>query len=291
MARALTAPPGALAARRWSRAAGSALVFLGLLALALVVVGIPVGWTLSTALKQRHEVIAWPPVYWPPEPQWQNFAEAIRRADLLRFGINSLFIALVTILGRVLSCSIVAFSFARLRFPGRNLLFMLLLSTLMIPHQITLIPQFVLFQTLGWVGTYLPLLVPAFFGSPFFIFLMRQYVMTIPRDLDEAARIDGASTWVVFARIVMPLCMPPLAVVAVLSFLHSWNEFLMPLIYISKYDDYTIQLGLSFLRGRFNVEWNLIMAGSILGLIPCLLIFFLAQRHLIGGIASVGLKG
>jgi ABC-type glycerol-3-phosphate transport system permease component len=291
MARTLTAPRGWLAARRWSRAAGTALAFLGLLVLALVVIGIPVGWTLSTALKQRFEVIAWPPVYWPADPQWGNFGEAIRRADLLRFSINSTFIALLTIVGRLISCSLVAFSFARLRFPGRSLMFMLLLSTLMIPHQITLIPQFVLFQKLGWVGTYLPLIVPAFFGSPFFIFLMRQYVMTIPRDLDEAARIDGCSTWGVFARIVMPLCVPPLAVIAVLSFLSSWNEFLMPLIYISRYDDYTIQLGLSFLRGRFNVEWNLIMAGSILGVIPCIAIFFVAQKHLIGGIASVGLKG
>jgi multiple sugar transport system permease protein len=191
----------------------------------------------------------------------------------------------------VLSCSVVAFSFARLRFPGRDVLFMLLLSTLMIPNQVTLIPQFVLFQTLGWVGTYLPLIVPDFFGSAFFIFLMRQYVRTIPRDLDEAARIDGASTWGVFARIVMPLCIPPLTVIAVLSFLSSWNEFLMPLIYISKYEDYTIQLGLSFLRGRFNVEWNLIMAGSILGVVPCVVMFFFAQKHLIGGIANVGLKG
>jgi ABC-type glycerol-3-phosphate transport system permease component len=287
----MAAASGGLIAPRWSRRLPAVVAFLALLVLAVVVVGIPVGWTLSTALKQRHEVIAWPPVYWPAEPQWQNFGEAIRRADLLRFGINSTFLALFTILGRVLSCSIVAFSFARLRFPGRNLLFMLLLSTLMIPNQVTLIPQFVLFQTLGWVGTYLPLIVPDFFGSAFFIFLMRQYVLTIPRDLDEAARIDGASTWVVFARIVMPLCVPPITVIAVLSFLSSWNEFLMPLIYISRYDDYTIQLGLSFLKGRFNVEWNLIMAGSILGVVPCVAMFFLAQKHLIGGIASVGLKG
>jgi multiple sugar transport system permease protein len=277
--------------RRLSRHADKIVAFVALLVLALVTVGIPVGWTLSTALKVRTEVIAWPPVYWPANPQWGNFATVIERADLIRFGINSTFIALLTIVGRVLSCSVVAYSFARLRFPGKGVLFMLMLSTLMIPHQITLIPQFVLFQALGWVGTYLPLIVPAFFGSPFFIFLMRQYVMTIPRELDEAARIDGCSTWGVFARIVMPLCVPPVAVIAVLSFLHSWNEFLMPLIYISKYDDYTIQLGLSFLRGRFNVEWNLIMAGSILGVIPCVVIYFFAQKHLIGGIANVGLKG
>jgi multiple sugar transport system permease protein len=291
MARAIAARQGLLASRRFTGGVQAATVFLLLLVLAAVFIGIPVGWTLSTALKERHQVIAWPPVYWPAEPRWQNFSEVIVRADLLRFSINSTFIALISVVGRVLSCSIVAFSFARLRFPGRSLLFMLLLSTLMIPHQITLIPQFALFQTLGWVGTYLPLLVPTFFGSPFYIFLMRQYVMTIPRDLDEAARIDGASTWTVFLRIVMPLCVPPLTVIAVLTFLHSWNEFLNPLIYLSRYEDYTIQLGLNFLKGRFNIEWNLIMAGSIIGVIPCVVIFFVAQKYLIGGIASVGLKG
>jgi ABC-type glycerol-3-phosphate transport system permease component len=291
VARAIAARRGLLASQALARRAQAVAVFLTLLVLALVVIGIPVGWTISTALKERHQVIAWPPVYWPAEPRWQNFSEVVVRADLLRFSVNSTFIALITIVGRVLSCSVVAFSFARLRFPGRNLLFMLLLSTLMIPHQITLIPQFALFQALGWVGTYLPLLVPTFFGSAFYIFLMRQYVMTIPRDLDEAARIDGASTWVVFLRIVMPLCVPPLTVIAVLSFLHSWNEFLNPLIYLSRYEDYTIQLGLNFLKGRFNIEWNLIMAGSIIGVIPCVVIFFVAQKYLIGGIASVGLKG
>jgi ABC-type glycerol-3-phosphate transport system permease component len=291
VARAISIGSGVLTSRRWSTRAQKAAVFLTLLVLAAIVIGIPGGWTLSTALKERHQVIAWPPVYWPAEPRWQNFQEVMVRADLLRFSINSTFIALITIVGRVLSCSIVAFSFARLRFPGRDTLFMLLLSTLMIPHQITLIPQFALFQALGWVGTYLPLLVPSFFGSAFYIFLMRQYVMTIPIDLDEAARIDGASTWTVFLRIVMPLCIPPLAVIAVLTFLHSWNEFLNPLIYLSRYEDYTIQLGLNFLKGRFNIEWNLIMAGSIIGVLPCLVIFFLAQRYLIGGIASVGLKG
>lgn len=286
-----SARPSLLESRRWSRGAQTAAVFLTLLFLAVVVIGIPAGWTLSTALKERHEVISWPPVYWPAEPRWENFAEVIVRADLVRFSINSLFIALITIVARLLSCSIVAFSFARMRFPGRRTLFLLLLSTLMIPNQITLIPQFVIFQLLGWVGTYLPLLVPTFFGSPFFIFLLRQYIMTIPRDLDEAARIDGASTWDVFARIVMPLCIPPLTVLTVLTFLSSWNEFLMPLVYLRRYEDYTIQLGLSFLRGRFNVEWNLIMAGSILGVIPCVLLFFVAQKYLIGGIANVGIKG
>lgn len=197
----------------------------------------------------------------------------------------------MNIIGRVLSCSLVAFAFARIRFPGRDFLFMLLLSTMMIPHQVTLIPTFALFQKLGWVGTYMPLIVPAFFGDAFFIFLMRQYIMTLPRDLDEAARIDGASTWDIFARIIMPLCIPPMVLITVLTFLWKWNDFLNPLIYISNYDDYTIQLGLNMLKGRFNIQWGMIMAGSLLAMSPCVIIYFLTQKYLIGGIANVGIKG
>jgi ABC-type glycerol-3-phosphate transport system permease component len=254
-------------------------------------VGVPIGWMVLTALKERNQIFAWPPVYWPDPIRWQNFSDVLTQIPFLRYAGNSLFIALFNILGRLLSCTLVAYSFARLRFPGRNLLFMVLLSTLMIPGQVTLLPQFVLFNWLGWVGSYLPLIVPSFFGNAFFIFLMRQYIMTIPRDLDEAARIDGASTWGVFGRIILPLCVPPMTVLAVLTFLWTWNEFLDPLIYISDYDAYTIQLGLNMLKGRYNIQWNLIMAGSLLGVTPPLLLYALAQKHLIGGIASVGIKG
>lgn len=264
---------------------------MALILLAVIMIVIPIGWMVLTALKERQQIFAWPPVYWPDPIRWQNFSDVLQQIPFVRFAANSLLIALLNIVGRVLSCTIVAYSFARLRFPGRNLLFMLLLSTLMIPGQVTLLPQFVLFDRLGWVGTYLPLIVPSFFGNAFFIFLMRQYVMTIPRDLDEAARMDGATTWGVFRRIILPLCLPPITVIAVLTFLWTWNEFLDPLIYISDYDAYTIQLGLNMLKGRYNIEWNLIMAGSLLGVVPPLLLYFVAQKQLIGGIANVGIKG
>jgi multiple sugar transport system permease protein len=156
---------------------------------------------------------------------------------------------------------------------------------------VTLIPQFLLYSWLGWNGTYLPLIVPAFFGDAFFIFLMRQYIMTLPIQLDEAARIDGASTWHVFRRIILPLCVPPMIVITVLTYLWTWNEFLMPLIYISRYDDYTIQLGLDMLKGRYNIQWNLIMAGSIIGMLPPAIVFFFTQKYVIGGIANIGIKG
>ncbi len=275
----------------WSRRFTTVLVFLTLTALALLMIGVPIGWMALTAFKERSQIFAWPPVYWPDPVRWQNFSDVLTQIPLARFALNSLFIAVMNIVGNLFSCTLVAFAFARLRFPGRNTLFLLLLATLMIPGQIMLLPRFVVFQTLGWVGSYLPLIVPSFFGNAFFIFLMRQYIMTIPRDLDEAARIDGASTWDVFSKIILPLCVPPMMVTAVLTFLWNWNEFLDPLIYISDYDAYTVQLGLNMLKGRYNIQWNLIMAGSLLGVIPPAVLYFFAQKYLIGGIASVGLKG
>ncbi|MBI5303830.1 MAG: carbohydrate ABC transporter permease [Chloroflexi bacterium] len=274
-----------------ARRANSILVFLTLLFLAVVVIGIPVGWVFLTALKDAKQIFAWPPNIFPDPIRWDNYTGVIESLPFLRFAANTLFIAVMNIIGRVLSCSLVAFTFARLRFPGRDFLFMLLLSTMMIPHQVTLIPTFALFQKLGWVGTYLPLIVPSFFGDAFFIFLMRQYIMTLPRDLDEAARIDGATTWDIFARIIMPLCIPPMVLITVLTFLWKWNDFLNPLIYISNYDDYTIQLGLNMLKGRFNIQWGMIMAGSLLAMSPCVIIYFLTQKYLIGGLANVGIKG
>ncbi|MCE7985542.1 MAG: carbohydrate ABC transporter permease [Caldilinea sp. CFX5] len=287
----LTVKTPLLASRTWSRRLNHLLVFLALVVLAILMIIIPIGWMVITALKEPQQIFAWPPVYWPDPIRWQNFTDVLTQIPFVRYAGNSFLIAFMNIIGRLLSCTLVAYSFARLRFPGRNLLFMLLLSTLMIPGQVTLLPQFVLFNWLGWVGSYLPLIVPSFFGNAFFIFLMRQYILTIPRDLDEAARIDGASTWGVFRRIILPLCVPPMMVIAVLTFLWTWNEFLDPLIYISDYDAYTIQLGLNMLKGRYNIQWNLIMAGSLIGVLPPLLLYFVAQKHLIGGIASVGIKG
>ncbi|MBX7214425.1 MAG: carbohydrate ABC transporter permease [Thermoflexales bacterium] len=270
------------------------VVFLILTTLAIIVVGIPMGWMLTTALKPRNQIFAWPPVLWPDPPRIENFSETLAAVPLLRFAGNTLIICALNIVGRILSCSVVAFAFARLRFPGRNLMFGVLLSTLMIPQQMILIPQFALFKTAGLVDVlsgYLPLVLPSFFGNAFFVFLMRQYIMTIPRELDEAARIDGASTWGVFRRIILPLCKPPLVVITVLTFLWTWNEFMHPLIYITQFDSYTLQLGLNMLKGRFNIQWNLIMAGSLMAVVPCVIVYFLTQRHIIGGIANVGIKG
>ena len=279
---------------KWSTRLNTFVVMSVLIALAIVVVGIPMGWMATTALKERTQIFAWPPVVFPNPIRLENFTETFEAIPFARFALNTLVLCGLTIIGRVFSCSIVAYTFARLRFPGRNIMFILLLSTLMIPSQMILIPQFALFKTAGLVDVfngYLPLVLPSFFGNAFFIFLMRQYIMTIPRELDEAARIDGASTWDVLLRIIMPLCKPPVVVITVLTFLWTWNEFMHPLIYITQYDSYTVQLGLNMLKGRFNIQWNLIMAGSLMAVVPCVTLYFFTQRYIVGGIASVGLKG
>ncbi len=252
---------------------------------------LPFFWMISTSLKAKFQVFLYPPEWLPATPMWSNYPEALTRVPFGLFAANTLFLTAVNIIGSVLSCSVVGYAFARLRFPGKKTLFAVLIATLMVPEQVTFIPLFVIFRQLGWLNTYLPLTVPAFFGNAFLIFLFRQYVMTIPRDLDEAARIDGCGTWGVFYRVLLPLLRPPMMLIVVFTFLWTWNDYLKPLIYLTDYNRLTIQIGLAFFRGQFSVEWHLLMAATLVTMLPCLAIYFAAQRHLIGGIASVGLKG
>ncbi len=252
---------------------------------------IPLFWMISTALKARWEVFAWPPQWIPAPAHWENFRTVFQRVPLWRYAGNTVFLVIGNVIGQVFAVPLAAYSFARLRFPGRNTLFFLMIATMMIPYQVTMIPLFTIFQRLGLTNTYVPLILPAFFGGPFFIFLMRQYIRTLPRDLDDAARIDGAGTWAILYRIILPLCRPPLTIVLVYTFWYTWNDFLQPLIYLNDVGKFTIQLGLAMFRGRFDVEWNLLMAATLLAVLPLLVVYFFAQRHLIGGIASVGLKG
>jgi len=265
-------------------------VYAALLGLSIVFM-IPLFWMLSTALKSRFEVFAYPPEIVPDPIQWNNFREIFTRVPLARYIGNTLLLVVANIAGQLFAVPLVAYSFARLRFPGRETIFFIVIATMMVPSQVTLIPLYTLYRSLGMVDTYWPLILPAFFGNPFFIFLMRQYIKTIPRDLDDAARIDGAGTWGILYRIIMPLCVPPLTIVMVYQFLWTWNDFLEPLIYIGDTSMYTLQLGLSMFRGLYTVEWHLLMAAALVSVLPQLIVYFLVQRKLIGGIASVGLKG
>ena len=270
---------------------GYVLVYALLTAIALVFM-IPLLWMFSTSLKTRGEVFAWPPTWLPNTPHWENYSNAFSKYPLGRFMLNSAFLVAMNIIGHLVSVPIIAYGFARLRFPGKSIAFVLMLSTLMIPTQIKLIPMYSMYSRLGMINTYWPLTLPSFFGDAFFIFLLIQYMRTIPKDLDEAARIDGAGTWTILYRVLLPLCIPPLTVMTVFTFLWTWNEFLQPIIYLNNFDSYPISVGLAFFRGgRYGVEWNLLMAATLVSLAPILILYFFAQKHLIGGIATVGLKG
>jgi multiple sugar transport system permease protein len=262
-----------------------------------VLVMMPFFWMLSTSLKLEWEAFQIPPAWLPEEPLWQNYYDAVfKYFNFLQYGLNTLTITLSVLVGRVLSASLVAFGFARVRFVGRNVLFMLVLSTLMVPHQVTIIPLYILFKQLGWLNTFLPLIVPAWFGgSAFSIFLLRQFIMTVNPELDDAARIDGCGWLGIYARIVMPLIRPALAAVAIFSFLATWNDFFNPLIFLRSSDLYTLAIGLHFYTNSASAATRPVithvMAGATLIMIPPLLLFFFAQRFFIQGVVFSGVKG
>lgn len=267
-------------------------VCLLLVSLGAIIELFPLAWMISTALKDQYAVMAIPPEWIPDPIHWENFREALTFMPFGRYFLNTAIITSLGMIGDMASAAIIAFAFARLRAPGRGLLFGLVLSTLMLPWQVTLIPTYVLFAKLHWVDTYMPLIVPTYFGAAFYIFLLRQYYMTIPLELDEAARIDGASWLRVFWQIILPLSAAPLTTVAVFSFVTQWNEFVRPIIYISSYDKYTLSMALQGFTGMYGTtRWDLLMAASLAALLPCILLFFFAQRYFIQGIVVSGVKG
>jgi multiple sugar transport system permease protein len=255
---------------------------------------LPVSWMLTAALKpDLQPVYTVDPEWFPTEFwHWSNFARVVtEELPFLRYTINTSLIVAGNVLGILLSCSLVAFAFARLRFRGSRALFYIVIVTMLIPWQALMVPQFLMFFKIGWYGTYLPLIVPSFGGSAFFIFLIRQYMRTIPRDLDDAARVDGLNTWQIYRRIILPLSTPVLSVCAVFTFLWNWNNLLGPLIYLDSEDKFTVAIGLANLVTRSGTPWNLTMAANMLSMIPPVIVYFFVQKTLIGGIASVGLKG
>jgi ABC-type glycerol-3-phosphate transport system permease component len=282
--------PGTRLTSRQAEWIEKGLWYATLLAVAAVLI-LPLYWMLATALKTPQSTFAIPPEWVPSTLEWQNFVRVFEEVPFGRFLLNTLLLVVLNIVGELFAVTLVAYGFARLRFPGRSFLFLLMLSTLMIPYHVTLVPRFILFSELGWINTYLPLFVPAFTGSSFLIFLVRQYMMSIPFELDEAAYIDGASRFGVFWRIILPLSRPALVLVVVFTFVGVWNDFLQPLIYLNSPEMFTVSLGLSFFQGTRETNWNLLMAGSLMATLPPLLLFFFAQRQLIGGISIEGLKG
>ncbi|MBN1402096.1 MAG: carbohydrate ABC transporter permease [Anaerolineae bacterium] len=251
----------------------------------------PFAWMLTTSLKPSTQLYKWPPIWIPKPFTWSNYTEAWSQLPFAVFYKNTIVIAALNILGTLISCSLAAFGFARMRFRGREFLFLLVLSTMMLPQQVTMIPLYIIFARLKWIDTHLPLVVPSWFGSAFNIFLLRQFFMTIPHDLDEAALIDGASRFEIYWRIILPLSKMALGVVAIFAFIWNWNNFMQPLIYLSSQEKFTIQLGLRQFQSNIYMDMGAIMAMSVVALIPQLVAFFFAQKHFVQGVVMTGIKG
>ena len=292
------APPAQIpqrsVSRYWVGRITHKVAMYGILLVLTAVILLPVSWALTAALKPDLEPVFTPTPEWFPSEfwEWGNFRRVLTEVmPFLRYMINTMIIVIASILGVLISCSIVGFAFARLRFRGSKVLFYILIVTMLIPWQALMVPQFLLFVKIGWYGTFLPLIVPSFTGVAFFVFLIRQYMRTIPRDLDDAARVDGLNTWQIFWRIILPLSTPVLTVCAVFTFLWRWNDLLGPLIYLDDDSKFTVALGLANLVTLADTPWNLTMAANLVTVIPTVIVYFFVQKKLIGGIASVGLKG
>lgn len=262
-----------------------------LLLVGAIVFMIPFAWMLSSSLKELPQIFVFPPKWIPNPVRLDNYAEALKRMNFLVALKNTLTITVLCLIGQVSSASLVAYGFARIRFPGRDFLFALVLSTMMLPSQVTMIPMFILFRSLGWVDTFKPLIVPSFFGGgAFFIFLLRQFFLTIPKDLEDAARIDGCGRFRIFLQIILPLAKPALITVSIFSFMSHWNDFMGPLIYLNSEHKRTLAIALQSFQGQYTADWNLLMAASVVVLIPVLVIFFTLQRYFVEGIVLTGLK-
>jgi multiple sugar transport system permease protein len=287
---AATAPAVAPARYRLQRRLRSGLTQAVLILLSAIFI-VPFAWLVSTSFKPESQIFRFPPV-WIPQPI--IFTHYIDGVQFLPFGLylmNTVTIAVFSVLGTVLSCSLVAYGLSRIEWKGRNLLFVLLLSTLILPFQVTMIPLFIIMKNLGWLDTYMPLIVPSFLAPAFFVFMLRQFFMGIPKDLTDAARIDGSSEFGCYWRIILPLSKPALATVALFTFINAWGEFLRPLIYLSSEDKYTLAIGLARFRDQYGSFWGQMMAVATLMTVPIIILFFFTQRTFIQGITLSGIKG
>ncbi len=259
-----------------------------ILILGAIIILFPLLWMVMTALKTTQEVAKYPPTLFPEEFHFENFAVAWSKAPFTQYTLNTLFLVFVNMIGAVFVNSLIAYAFAKMRFPGRDFLFTIILATMMIPGFTMLIPQYVIFSKLHWVGTSLPLTVPAFLGNAFHIFMMRQFYRTIPSELSEAAKIDGAGHFYIWLRVMMPLVKPIMATIALVTFKGVWSDFQGPLLYLSDKAKYTLQLGLNVFKGRGFTDWNYLMAVSFLSMIPILMLFFCFQNYFIQGMNISG---
>lgn len=251
----------------------------------------PVFWMVLSSVRTDADMFKFPPVIIPHTWALNNYSDAVNFMPFLQYFWNTTLIAVSNVVGTLFSCSLAAYAFSRVRWPGRTFVFWLVLSTMLLPFPVTMIPVYLIFNFLGLVGTFFPLIIPSFFGSAFYIYLLRQFFLTLPVELDEAARIDGAGHFMIFSRILLPLARPALAVVALLTFLANWTDLLGPKIYLTDSSMFTLSQGMIYFTGQHEFHWGLLMATSVLFILPILIVFMVAQRTLIQGISMTGLKG
>jgi multiple sugar transport system permease protein len=268
------------------------IIIYALLVLAGIAFVIPFLWMISTSLKPLNETMSLPPRWIPSKIQWHNYRDAIDAMGYFwRYAGNTLFVCLMSVAGTVSSSALAAYGFSRIDWKGRDKVFIVLLATMMIPFPVVMVPIYSLFKHLGWIGSFKPLWAPTFFAGAFNVFLLRQFFMTLPRDISEAARIDGCSEFQIFLRIILPLCKPALLVVALFQFMFTWNDFLGPLIFLTEQKDFTLALGLqSFQSQNGGTAWHQLMAASTLVVLPVLVLFFFTQKTFIEGISATGAK-
>jgi len=276
--------------RRLRQVLGATLLY-SLLALLGAVTLSPLAWMVSSSLKNMSQIFTYPPQFMVEAPRWSNYATVMQQLPFGLFMLNSVKVSSLCTLGQLLSCSLAAYAFARMRFWGRDVIFSMLLATMMIPYAVRMIPVFLIMQSVGWLDTHWALIVPSYLGGAFGTFLLRQFFLTIPTELEDAARIDGCGHFGIYRRIVLPLSRPALASLAVFVFIYHWNDLLSPVIYLSSRPKMTISVGLALFQSLRTTQWHLLMAGATISVIPVLLVYMFTQRFFVRGIALTGLKG
>jgi len=274
-----------------ARAGGRALVYL-LLTVGAAFCFLPVFWLVRSSTMTLGEIFKFPPIPWPAHIRWQNFTQAMQASPFLLYFRNTMIVVVPNVVGSLLTASMSAYGLGRFRFPLRNLWFSLVLGAIILPPAVVLIPQFLLWSSMHLVNTYLPLTIPVWFGGGAFnVFLLRQFFLTIPKDFDNAARIDGASYWRVYWQIMIPFIQPALLAVGLFTFLYNWNDFFNPLIYLSAKTTYTLAVGLQFFLGSYATFWNNLMAASLIVIVPPVIVFLVGQRYFVEGVTLTGIKG
>lgn len=265
------------------------LLYIVLILIAVIMV-VPFLWMLSTSLKTQYDAVKIPPVWIPDPPQWENYVKLFTEQPMFQFMLNTIKIVFFVVLGQLFFSSLAAYSFARISFKGRNVVFFFYIATLMVPGQVTMIPTYLMFAKAGLTDNLLALILPAFF-SAFGVFLLRQFFMSLPRELEEAAEIDGCNPFMTYWRIMLPLVVPAMLTLGVFTLMNTWNDYMGPLIYLSSPEKYTMTLGIAYFKGVYTTQWNLVMAGSIVSVVPILIAYLCAQKYFIEGIAFSGVKG